>query len=82
MKTHRIFYMAGLDFDRETKTKQIFSIPPNPKIRTKRIDYEINNYCATCRIKYPKGILRCSDCKHRIRTSGWHRSKEADKKRI
>jgi hypothetical protein len=35
--------MAGLDFDRETKTKLLFTIPPNPKIRTKRINYEINN---------------------------------------
>jgi hypothetical protein len=28
-----------------TETKQIFSIPPNPKPRKKRVDYEINNYC-------------------------------------
>ena len=28
------------------ETKQIFSIPPNPKPRKKRVDHEINNYCA------------------------------------
>jgi hypothetical protein len=74
--------MAGWDFDTGMETKQILSIPSDPKPRKKVIDYEINNYCATCRIKYPKGTLRCSDCKHRIRTTGWHRSKEADKKRF
>jgi hypothetical protein len=77
-----IFYMAGLDFDTGMETKQIFSIPSDPKPRKKRVDYEINNYCATCRIKYPKDILTCSDCKHRIRTTGWRSRKEADKKRI
>ena len=65
-----------------TVTKQIFSIPPNPAPRKKRVDYEINNYCATCGIKYPKNVLRCSDCNHRIRTTGWHSRKEADKKKI
>ena len=74
--------MAGLDFDTGMETKQIFSIPSDPKPRKKRVDYEINNYCATCRIKYPKDILTCSDCKHRIRITGWHSRKEADKKRI
>ena len=65
-----------------TETKQIFSIPPNPKQRKQRVYYEINNYCATCRIKYPKGILTCSDCKHKIRTTGWHSLKVADVKRF
>jgi hypothetical protein len=49
------------------------------KAKKKRVDYEINNYCG---IKYPKDILTCSDCNHRIRTTGWHSRKEADKKRI
>ena len=35
-----IFYMAGLDFGMGTETKQISSIPPNPKPRKKRVDYE------------------------------------------
>ena len=77
-----IFYIPGLDFGMSTETKQISSIPPVLKPRKKTVDYEINNYCATCRIKYPKDILTCSDCKHRIRTTGWHSRKEADKKRI
>ena len=33
-------------------------------------------------IKYPKDILKCADCNYRVRTTGWHRSKVADKKRI
>jgi hypothetical protein len=48
----------------------------------RRLDYQIYNYCATCKIKYPKDILRCGDCKYRVRTTGWRRSKVADKKRI
>ena len=51
----RKFCIATLDFDMGTDTKQIFSIPPNPKQRKQRVYYEINNYCAMCRIKYPKG---------------------------
>jgi hypothetical protein len=75
--------MVGLSLKIGMETKQIiFSVQPSPKQRRKRIDYEIHNYCATCRITYPKNILRCSDCKHRIRTTGWHRSKVVDKKRI
>ena len=82
----RKLYIAALDFGVGTETKQVFSIPPNanpnPKPRKQRVYYEINNYCATCRIKYPKSILTCSDCKHKIRTTGWHSPKEADVKRI
>ena len=33
-------------------------------------------------IKYPKDILKCADCNYRVRTTGWHWSKVADKKRI
>jgi hypothetical protein len=66
----------------ERRLKQIFSIAPKLKARKQRVYYETNNYCATCRIKYPKGVLTCSDCKHKIRTTGWHSPKEADVKRI
>jgi hypothetical protein len=52
--------MAGLGFDTGMETKQIFSIASDLKPRKKGVDYEINNYCATCRIKYPKDILTCS----------------------
>ena len=75
--------MVGLSLKIGMETKQIFSGTTKSKAKKKlRIDYEIHNYCATCRITYPKNILRYSDCKHRIRTTGWHRSKVADKKRI
>ena len=58
-------------------SKQVLSV----QVR-RRLDYEIYNYCATCKIKYPKDILRCVDCNYRVRTTGWHRSKAVDKKRI
>jgi hypothetical protein len=82
----RKFSIAALDFGMGTETKEIFSIfrrpNPNPKPRKQRVYYEMNNYCATCRVKYPKGILTCSDGKHKIRTTGWHSPKEADVKRF
>ena len=78
----RKFCFVALDFNMGMVTKQIFSIPPNPKPRKKRVDYEINNYCATCGIQYRNNVLRCSDCNHRIRATGWHSRKEADKKKI
>ena len=75
----RKLYIAALDFGVGTETKQVFSIPPNanpnPKLGKQRVYYEINNYCATCRIKYPRIILTCSDYKHKIRTTGWQMSK-------
>ena len=47
-----------------------------------RIDYDYFNYCSTCELKYPKQILRCSDCNQKVRTTSWHRSKKVDQKRI
>lgn len=47
-----------------------------------RVDYHLVNYCATCRLKIPKEILRCPDCGQKIRTRPWHRLKEFDLKRI
>jgi lipopolysaccharide biosynthesis regulator YciM len=47
-----------------------------------RIDYNINNYCATCGYKLPKEIMWCPDCKQRVRTRPWHRAKATDAKRI
>ena len=36
-------------------SKQVLSVQsPMPR---KRLDYEIYNYCATCKIKYPKDIV-------------------------
>ena len=48
----------------------------------RRIDYNYFNYCSTCELKYPKEILRCKDCKQKIRVKPWHRSKILDSKRI
>jgi hypothetical protein len=48
----------------------------------KRIDYNYFNYCTTCELKYPKEILRCKDCRQKIRVKPWHRSKTLDSKRI
>ena len=47
-----------------------------------RIDYNFYNYCSICELKYPKQILRCKDCKQKVRTRPWHRSKIIDRKRI
>jgi len=33
-------------------------------------------------LKYPKEILRCKDCRQKIRVKPWHRSKIFDSKRI
>lgn len=56
----------------ENKTKPI----------SRRIDYNIFNYCSICELKYPKQILRCRDCNQKVRTRPWHRSKIIDRKRI
>lgn len=38
-----------------------------------RVDYNKQNYCAKCQIKYNnKKILRCLDCGNRLRTKPWH----------
>lgn len=47
-----------------------------------RIDYNLFNYCATCRYKLPKEILRCPDCRQKVRTRPWHRPKMVDLKRV
>ena len=47
-----------------------------------RIDYNFFNYCATCNLKYSKEVLRCPDCKQKVRTRPWHRSKVVQVRRI
>jgi hypothetical protein len=47
-----------------------------------RLDYRIFNYCATCNLKFSKEVLRCSDCKQKVRVKPWHRSKIIEHKRI
>lgn len=57
------------------------------KVRTKwkragsMVDYS-SNYCATCLTKLPKEILRCPDCRQKVRTRPWHRPKLIDLKRV
>jgi len=57
-------------------------INEDKKIRpvASRIDYNFFNYCSTCELKYPKQVLRCKDCKQKVRTRPWHRSKIKTKK--
>ena len=41
-------------------------------------DYEKENYCATCDIKYPKTVTWCKRCGYKVRTvphSGVRRAK-------
>ena len=54
------------------------SIKPIPS----RVDYNFFNYCSQCGLKLPKYVLRCIDCKQKVRTKPWHRSKILQFKRI
>ena len=47
-----------------------------------RVDYNLFNYCATCGFKLPKEMMRCPDCRQKVRTRPWHRPKVIDMKRI
>ena len=33
-----------------------------------RIDYEVQNFCANCHIKYDKTVRRCLECSQLLRT--------------
>lgn len=47
-----------------------------------RVDYNFFNYCSTCNLKYSKDILRCPECKQKVRTKPWHRSRVVQLSRI
>ena len=47
-----------------------------------RLDYRVFNFCATCNLKFTKEVLRCPECKQRVRVKPWHRSKIIEHKRI
>jgi DNA-directed RNA polymerase subunit RPC12/RpoP len=47
-----------------------------------RLDYRVFNFCATCNLKFTKEVLRCPDCKQKVRVKPWHRSKIIEYKRI
>jgi hypothetical protein len=72
MVDRRQFVDKMLRFLKEDRVKAI----------ARRIDYNYFNYCSTCELKYPKEILRCKDCKQKIRVTPWHRSNILDSKRI
>ena len=76
---------AELSLDHELLSPSLVnSISKEVRLRPipSRIDYNYFNYCSTCELKYPKEILRCKDCKQKIRVKPWHRSKILDCKRI
>lgn len=79
------FYEPVLDpyQDEKSSLNTVDSITDNlVKPIPSRIDYNFYNYCSICELKYPKQILRCRDCKQKVRTRPWHRSKIIDRKRI
>ena len=63
----------------ESSTSQILSL--RRPVRS-RVDYNLFNYCSTCNVKLPKHTVRCPDCKQKVRTKPWHRSKIIQLKRI
>ncbi len=83
-KFKSIFYEPVLEsHQKEKPSMNIDSITNNlVKPVPSRIDYNFYNYCSICEVKYPKQILRCKDCKQKVRTRPWHRSKIVDRKRI
>ncbi|HKU83972.1 MAG TPA: hypothetical protein VJP58_08015 [Candidatus Nitrosocosmicus sp.] len=52
------------------------------KIIPSRVDYNFFNYCSTCELKYPKQVVRCNECRQKVRTKPWHRSRIVRFKRI
>ncbi|HJU77977.1 MAG TPA: hypothetical protein VJ599_00230 [Nitrososphaeraceae archaeon] len=64
------------DFSDEGKATKI------PKIVPSRVDYRYFNYCSTCEIKYAKQVVRCKECRQKVRTKPWHRSKIVQFKRL
>jgi lipopolysaccharide biosynthesis regulator YciM len=47
-----------------------------------RVDYNFSNYCSQCDLKLSKQTLRCPECKQKVRTKPWHRSKIVEFRRI
>ena len=47
-----------------------------------RVDYNFFNYCSLCDLKLSKHTLRCSECRQKVRTKPWHRSKIVELRRI
>lgn len=53
---------------------KIFAVEKVKKpLGSPRVDYNKQNYCAKCEIKYnSKTIMRCRNCGNRLRTKPWH----------
>lgn len=47
-----------------------------------RVDYNFFNYCSQCNLKLSKQTLRCPECRQKVRTRPWHRSKIVEFRRI
>ncbi|HEY6884495.1 MAG TPA: hypothetical protein VI278_10695 [Nitrososphaeraceae archaeon] len=47
-----------------------------------RVDYNFFNYCSQCDLKLSKQTLRCPECRQKVRTRPWHRSKIVEFRRI
>jgi lipopolysaccharide biosynthesis regulator YciM len=47
-----------------------------------RVDYNFFNYCSQCDLKLSKKTLRCPECRQKVRTRPWHRSKIVEFRRI
>ena len=60
----------------------ITTLLPEAKPTPSRLDYRIFNFCATCNLKFSKEVLRCPDCKQKVRVKPWHHSKIMEQKRI
>jgi hypothetical protein len=83
-KFNSIIYEPVLESRQAEKPSKIVDSITNNLVKPvpSRIDYNFYNYCSICELKYPKQILRCKDCKQKVRTRPWHRSKIVDRKRI
>jgi hypothetical protein len=83
-KFNSIIYEPVLESRQVEKPSKIVDSITNNLVKPvpSRIDYNFYNYCSICELKYPKQILRCKDCKQKVRTRPWHRSKIVDRKRI
>jgi hypothetical protein len=84
--TNITFYEPVLQLSQDKKSLSSDLVNPLAESKVKpvpsRIDYNFFNYCSICELKYPKEVLRCTDCNQKVRTRPWHRSKVIDRKRI
>ena len=68
--------------DPDSLSRRVFAFHKPETLLEWLSHYTFQNYCATCGYKLPKEILRCPDCKQKVRTKPWHRPKIIDMKRV